>query len=889
MADAAVGFVVEKLGNLLLQEAINLYGAKGKVEWLQRELRQMQCFLKDADAKKNNGGIVGESIKNWVTDMRDLSFEAEDIIDTFMYSKLRRQQPGCIGFIKRYMFIFVDLIHKHKGYVDVEGIKTKLHDLSQRRSLYGIANIGETIGTTISQNVIPILPQLPDDIDMVGFDDEKKKIVQELVNVNNANLSVISIVGMGGLGKTTLAKSNYNDHEVIISQQYTILEILKVILSEKSETSSENTIQTLSVKVFEKLKKGKYLVVLDDVWKADVWNELLKVFPDVNNGSRVIITTRFLNVAKIANLTIQPHELRLLNEKESKELFLRKVFPRQDIETCCSADLVEYVHQLVQRCGGLPLALVVLGGLVSTKQTKDGWRKVVVSMKRQFAEGGKRCLEILALSYNDLPYYLKSCFLYFGCFKEDEEIPTISLIRLWSVEGFLPTKNDKTIEEFGFDCLEELAQRCLIQVTKGEYDDSKYCRIYDLLRDMCISEAKENKFLEIFQNDTANCAKMANAARRLIIFNEIEILNYSKSKLRGLFYGHRNLGLSFRALKGQLGKFKLLRVLCLNTNHMSEFPTKIKSLIHLRYLYLEGFLFKEVPSWIGHLRNLRTFILSSHKLKKISDSLWTIGNLRHVKLPMLFWDDPPNMGNNVPKNLQTLKMIKAGSWIGNTLPKLTNLCKLSIHEVSNDHADTLSSSLQKLGHLASLYINGHEIPSDNIITAFQDQHCLKKLSLYGSLNRKQLPHNDVFPQQLVELYLKRSELEQDPMATLEKLPHLKYLELFHAYKGKQMICSATGFPQLLSLKICFLYDLKEWKIEEKAMSCLKSLWIVKCKWLKMIPEGLKNVPLDKLVLEGMYKEFMNRIKENTGEDWYKIQHVPNIYSSYYYVSFFNLV
>ncbi|KAH7689171.1 P-loop containing nucleoside triphosphate hydrolase protein [Dioscorea alata] len=883
MAEAAVGSVVKRLGELIVQEGSNLYGVSDQVKWLERELRLMQCFLKDADAKKSKGD--DERVKGWVREMRDIAFEAEDIIDSYMDFKLRREErDGCIGFIES----------RHKVHVDVQGIKAKLHELSKSRELYGIANIGETIGTTShyrSQHVIPILPQLSDDIAMVGFDDEKKKIVQELVDINNANRSVISIVGMGGLGKTTLAKSVYNDLEVkrsfdifawvIISQQYTILEILKGILSEESKTSSEDTIQTLSVKVFEKLKKGKYLVVLDDVWKADVWNELLRVFPDVNNGSRVIITTRIANVAKIANPTTKPHELRCLNEKESRELFLRKVFPRQAIETCCPPCLVDYVHQLVQRCGGLPLALVVLGGLVSTKpQTQDAWHKVVDSMKGQFVEGGKRCLEILALSYNDLPYYLKSCFLYFGCFKEDEGIPTKTLIRLWSAEDFLPTKNGKTTEEFGFDCLEELAQRCLIQITK-EYDYSaKWCRIHDLLRDLCISEAKENKFLEIYQDDTADCATIPYAARRLIIFNKMKTLNYSNSNLRSLFYGHETLHLYFGFLKEQLGRFKLLRVLVMNISSsepdLFEFPTAIKSLIHLRYLHLSGVFYKKVPSWIDHLRNLQTFILFTYRLEEISYALWKIGNLRHV---YLLRDSvaPPDMGNNVPKNLQTLKWVMAGPWIKNTLPKLTNLRNLGIVKVSNDHADDLSLSLQKLDHLASLHIDGFgEIPSDNIITAFPNQHCLKKLSLTGSLNGRQLPHNDVFPQQLVKLILSRSGLMKDPMATLEKLPCLKFLKLDFAYRGKQMICSATGFPQLLSLQIIQLYQIKEWKIEEKAMSCLKFLRIDNCISLKMIPEGLKNVPLEILVLHSMPIEFVTRIKENTGEDWYKIQHVPNI-------------
>ncbi|XP_039119064.1 putative disease resistance protein At1g50180 [Dioscorea cayenensis subsp. rotundata] len=385
-----------------------------------------------------------------------------------------------------YMFIPVELIHRHKIHVDVRRIAAEIQKLSESRTRYGIANIDETYGTTSqsrSQDMIPILPQLNDEIDIVGFDNEKKKIVQELVDINDTYQTVIFIVGMGGLGKTTLVKSIYNDHEVkrsfdifawvIISQEYTILEILKRISSEVSTTPSADTIRDLSVAISKKLKEGKYLIVLDDIWKEDVWNELLKAFPDVNNGSRVIITTRFLNVAKIANRTAQPHELRFLNKKESWELFFRKVFPRQDIETCCPINLVDYADQLIQKCSGLPLALVVLGGLVSTKpQTKDAWQKVVKSMKGQFAEGGERRLEILALSYNDLPYYLKSCYLYFGCFREHKNISAQTLIRLWSAEGFLPTRTSKTVEEIGLDWLEELAQRCLIQVTDWKCDGS---------------------------------------------------------------------------------------------------------------------------------------------------------------------------------------------------------------------------------------------------------------------------------------------------------------------------------------------------------------------------------------------------------------------------------
>ncbi|KAM0941642.1 putative leucine-rich repeat domain superfamily [Dioscorea sansibarensis] len=361
---------------------------------------------------------------------------------------------------------------------------------------------------------------------------------------------------------------------------------------------------------------------------------------------------------------------------------------------------------------------------------------------------------------------------------------------------------------------------------------------------MCISEAKESRYFEIYKNDTVDCAAMPNAARRLIIFNEIETLNYSSSKLRGLLHdGVPATSILVKPLEGQLSRFKLLRVLYLRLN-MSEFPGDIKSLIHLRYLELFADNLKVVPSWISHLRNLQTFIITAQHLQK---------------------------------NLQTLQGVAAGEWIGKMLPMLTNLRDLNIKRVSNDHADALSSSLPKLSHLASLTIQGDEIPSHNIITAFSNQHsCLKNLSLVGKMNRKQLPHIDLFPQRLVGLYLDRSELEEDPMETLEKLQFLERLQLIcDSYKGKRMLCSATGFPQLLSLDMWGFYELEEWKIEEKAMPCLKYLNLLHCEKLKII-QGLKNVPLDELILSGMSEELKTRFAKDTGEDWDDIKHVPYI-------------
>ncbi|KAJ0986963.1 hypothetical protein J5N97_005319 [Dioscorea zingiberensis] len=912
MAEAAVSSVVQKLGVLIMQEAKELHGVRGQVEWLQEELRSMQCFLKDADAKRARGD---ERVKNWVRNIRDVAYEAEDIIDTFMLKvSRRRRKKGFFNCIKRCVFIFNELIAKHEVSTEIQGIKDKLADISNRRQQYGIANIDEIGGTSNQsrvQPVIPLLPELQVDKDVVGFDDEKEVIVNQLVDESNKDRLVISIVGMGGLGKTTLTKSIYNSPTikrsfdmhawVTISQEYKPIEIVRKILSKItsiSEDKLEKDIETLSIKLCETLKKGKYLIVLDDVWRTEVWDELKIVFPDVTNGSRVIITTRFLNVAEFADPTTKPHELRFLNEQESWQLFLNNAFPRQNIATCCPADLVDVARQLVQRCSGLPLALVVLGGLMSTKgKDYNSWNTVATDMRWQYVEGGERCLEILALSYNDLSYYLKSCFLYFGLFPEDYDISETVLCKLWAAEGFFPVMDGKTLEETAKAHIEELVQRCMVQVTRRRYDGSvRSCRVHDLLRDKCISEAKEGRVFEIYNNNATNGTTSTSCdVRRLVVYDEereLETLSYSNVKLRGIF--------SFKIVKDEwlsatVHGFKFLRVIQLYRSALiSEFPSEIKFLIHLRYLGFWESTVKIIPSWIDNLYNLqtidmrdiRTIDMGYTSIKTISDSLWGIESLRHVNVQFDAYKEsmpvPPEM-RLIPKNLQTLKVVVAGAWIENVLPKLKNLRKLYIKRVSHSHANALSISLQELGRLVSLRIDGYGVPSDNIIKAFSNQVCLSKLFLSGPfINKEQLPSFSEFPKNLMKIIFEDSELEQDPMPTLEKLPYLRDLKLWSAYEGKHMICSAKGFPQLLSLEMNQLDGLEEWKIEEEAMPSLKYLELEGCSGLKMIPEGLRNVTtLDELKLINMPGELETRIKENSGEDWYKIKHVPKITATYW--------
>ncbi|KAI3850982.1 hypothetical protein MKW92_037496 [Papaver armeniacum] len=700
-------------------------------------------------------------------------------------------------------------------------------------------------------------PHVEDD-DVIGLEEHTKTLLTELVK-DDERRCIVSVVGVGIYKHDTIMSHFDCRAWSSVSQQLNLRDVLLKIIKksmnpndyELSKIKKLND-EDLLEKVYNYLKDKRYFVVVDDLWSFEDWNRLSPAFPNGKRGSKVLLTTRNKDVASRA----APHSFQLepdlLNDEDSWELLCKKALPKNLNETNCHpADLKKIGTEMVRKNGG------VMG--------------------------------ILALSYNDLPIHLKPCFLYLGLFPEDYAIPRKKLIRLWIAEGFIPHTNQDarvTMEDVGkHHYLTELIQRCMIQVDKDFIPGKgKACRIHDLMRDLCLSKAKEMDFLDVYshRNDGISNSLSTDTYRRLrrcaIHLNDKPMrydfyFNNSTCALRTL------LVISPMTTPLKYQNIKLLRVLDLeNVRDFKTYITKqVCTLIHLRYLLLWVDQDAPILSSIDNLRNLQTL-----RLKYFRGILPEKITKLPLKKIQLF---------EKLINLQTLKNIEAGAWIKKgCLEKLSRLRKLRvlnssrmqtdalINEIVSNRSSSLSSSSsasdeQYHDSLKVLSIHSNDIFDDNIFGSLSCCRNLHRMQLWGRLNALNLLR---YPPNLKKLKFYDSELKNDPMETLQYLPNLTFLMMKKAYTGEEMVCSTKGFPKLRFLYLYELKQLKKWRVDQGGMPCLKELYIHRSRELSMLPEGLRFIStLKKLEICGM-QVIRDRVVRDVGEDWYKVQHIPSL-------------
>ncbi|XBI42504.1 hypothetical protein VPH35_126827 [Triticum aestivum] len=389
MAESAIGSVLGNVSTLAVQETTFLCGVNLEAGFLKDELKWLKSYLKSADAKRRSGD---ELVATWVSQI-DAAYEAENAIEAADYMEKRnRLKKGFMGAISRYARLPSDLIALHTIGAEIQRVKRKISEIFDSANRLKINLDTSDVEKVHIEDEYPqdygTVHQNFEDIDLVGFGDEYKEIVGKLVDKDDITLSVVSIVAMGGAGKTTLARKVYTSSSVkqhfeaaswvTVSQKFKGIDLLKDIMKQimggRDESVAKMNEYEVGNKIHDFLLQKTYLVVLDDVWETDTWDQInkrVKTFPDATNGSRVLLTTRKEDVANHVQMPIYVHHLNKLDEEKSWELFSCKALPSYKRSVIRDVDEFEKLgRKLAKKCDGLPLALAVLGGYLPVKKYK---------------------------------------------------------------------------------------------------------------------------------------------------------------------------------------------------------------------------------------------------------------------------------------------------------------------------------------------------------------------------------------------------------------------------------------------------------------------------------------------------------------------------------------
>ncbi|KAK4736343.1 hypothetical protein R3W88_000040 [Solanum pinnatisectum] len=659
---------------------------------------------------------------------------------------------------------------------------------------------------------------------IVGLDEEALKIKDRLI-MHSSRLEVVPIIGMAGIGKTTLARRVYDDSLTTYHFYKFFFGILRSIGIVNCEVERNNTYEQLAERVYRSLKGRKYLIVLDDMWSIEAWQHVRRSFPDDHNGSRIVLTTRLVDVASCASSGNPLHQMRFLSVTESWTLLRDKVFGNNSYPP----ELEKIGRSIGHQCQGLPLAVVAIGGLLSkTSKETSSWENVSEKVGSLMTSDTMDCLNILSLSYSHLPQYLKTCFLYMGVFAEIREIPVWKLIRLWIAEGFIKKVENKNLEDVAEENLRELVDRSLVLVGKHcSLGKIKTCKMHDLVRDMCLREAQNENFIHFktrYEHD--NLLGNVSCLRRVVVFNNhrqiIDILVNS--------YTHATR------------TFRLLRILDVCFALVTDNSEAISELIHLRHLACP--FYYDIMQSICELWNLQILVIRYSNIWDISmttQSLpWELLNmpqLRHIhtKGLRLFIPRPTSLISERENYLQTLTGLVSSSCNDEVLLRIPNLKKLGISLVSYSVANVVRSGrchcLYYLVHLTQLEKLKVECEKDRLRSSWMHR-C------------------ENFPPNLKKLTLCRTYLQWEDMNILSKLPNLEVLKLKdHAFHGHIWKLSDEGEDGFLRLKFLLLEDmnLKQWEATSYHFPSLEHLGLTACIDLEKIPFDFADIQTLQLI------------------------------------------
>ncbi|KAL4581443.1 hypothetical protein LXL04_017658 [Taraxacum kok-saghyz] len=896
MADGAVNFLLEKLTTILSQEASLLGDSQSDVAEIKLELEIMRSCIRDAERKQ----LKSELVETWVRQVREVAQKIEDVLDEYVYYQdLGEEKKGFKNLMQDIIKVPMHMSRKRKISMKLQKLKAEVREVCERRKKYTFdEKTDDWRGRNASIDWWQRQEMFVDEDEIVGMDDNKNKLMEWLME-DDPRRMVISVVGMGGLGKTTLVTKVYNDQAiqrcfdcwawVSVSQTKGVDELLrsmiKKLFGRKRETLPLDlglmSYRELVEMLIDYLHKKRYVIILDDVWNILLWSRIRSAFPENGLGSRVIFTTRNDNVAKSVGPGNHILHLGRLGEDDSWALFCKKAF-WSGFGHSCPVELEELARAIMRKCEGLPLAIAAIGGLVCSRdKTAIEWKKIYDSLTWELSNNPvlKGVKGILSLSFDDLPFYLKHCFLYCCVFRNGYPIKRKKLIRLWVAEGFILERKGITMEEVAEEYLMELNRRSMIQVTEtNDTGRVKMFRVHDVMRELAMTTSQKDNFCLTYDE---SMAKVVSKVQRLSVHNIGGKFHFSGTMFRNLraFFVFQIESSSSFSLNAILSSFKVLKVLDLEGVCIQSIPVAILGLFNLRYLNLRETNIKDLPKSMERLRNLQTLDVRNTNLEKLPNGISNIPRLRHLLVSNLQSSLRVPLEITKIKNLQTLVSVEADEDFIQQVGNLTELKRLDITKVKAINGPNLCNSIEKMTDLRRLSITASSETEDLMLESLTFPPLfLQKLALVGQLNR--LPPWLESLQNLTHLYLCSTSLGDDMLSSIRELPSLAFLELKNTCKCRGLHFTTGGFPKLNKMRLLDLVELSVLRMEKGTLPSIKDLNLVRCREMRSSLQGIEHLTgLQKLYLEEMPAELVQRLRSDERDNVRHINTISLVYVS----------
>ncbi|KAL3516435.1 hypothetical protein ACH5RR_023337 [Cinchona calisaya] len=898
----------DRLASGVLQSFARQQGIRAELKKWSKTLLLIQSVIVDAEDKQ----ITDQPIKLWLESLRDLAYDLDDVVDEITTEALREKwlEPDLPRRSKVWKFIhtcqnFTPHSIKNNARISskIKSISAMLDELLKQKHELNLSQRVNTGG--ISSRSGGRLPStaLVTESNVYGREREREEILNMLLKRNETSqddVCVIPIVGMGGIGKTTLAQLVYNDKKVknsfdlkawvCVSEEFDVLTITKTIFESVTQMSGESKdLNLLQVSLQERLSKEKFLIVLDDVWNEnyDRWDLLTRPFQVGLPGSKVIVTTRINSVASMVG-SVKAYLVQQLTNDDCLSLLAQHARGNFDEHP----ELKGLSEELARKCGGLPLAAKALGGILRSKASPDEWKEVLNSKIWDLPNEGN-ILPVLRLSYYHLPSHLKQLFAYCSVFPKDYEFDKLELVLLWMGEGFLQqSQGKKRMEEVGFDHFNELVSRSFFQSLSGS--QSSYV-MHDLINDLAQFVAGGTCHRLDDKVDMYELHRVSDNTRHAsFLRHEYEVFKKFQAlyKVQGLrtfipmpvqnvhvwppFY------LSNKVLLSLLPELRSLRVLSLSGYSISELPNSICSLIHLRYLNLSGTSVISLPDSLSNLHNLQTLSLRNCRfISKLPETLGHLINLRHLDNANTDQLKEMPMGISKLTSLQTLPKIVIVKACGLRLSELKNLMllrgTLSIEQLQNvvDVQEAKEAYLKNKPDLEELQLIWSNRTDDSCDEDLKN-HVLDMLQPHKNLEKLKIDfyRGKEFPTWIGDpLFLKLKSISLNNCVKCTSLPPLGQLQnLKHLRIGGMLDVKCIGiefflgnyplkhpFPSLETLRFECMPEWEEWSYNvgdqesEMQFPHLHQLTMFKC------PKLTKVSPLRLPLLQELDLEECNRV------------------------------